>query len=723
MTKYQYTGPAADYPKLGFATLATGAILDGTLSDPVVTTPPDARWAVYAGGDAETNILRYGQNPGGAPSPPEPSDGFVLRYSDDDNAYVPTDPGEFVALPAVAGAIDDAAETATGVVLDSELDTRTSGLILDSESDVYRDLSATIESGKPAVRSQSIDVRNLGKFRLALRRALEAGTQVHAQIIGDSVTGGAAAGYDEIGVDDALFLEKGYVGLFRALMEERYGDAGTGMVWLVDTVVTDSNNRDNRHAFTGTWTDAAYGPFDASCKRATSSGTYIFTPDRKVDEFIVYYAKRSDGGTISASVDGGTAVTASCNGSDTTGSVTVPASGGTSHVLTVTAPAASSYAYILAVEGRCNDGTVRVSQVARGGARASTFAVDASAIKSVSATFDLAAPDLTVINLGVNRQSEPTFSTDMQTIATEAGLTGSVLFIAPYTDDQVAAPSAAAVAASIGALGKANSAPVLNLYRRWGSYAVMNAAPFEFFYDDRHPSTDGHADIGSALFELVLNGPDSAGLNVIAGPGAVSSAAGSPNGSVVGQIGDVYLRSDGGAGTAVYYKYKDAGLSTGWTTIGARRGNGSPNGSQTGNPGEIFVREDAVVGTDPEFYIKVTGTSTNTGWYPFPTQRLLRGSGSPNGSQLGSPGDIYSRTDGAGGTALYVKESGSETTSGWIGIGIIGTGSSFIYRGSGSPNGSITAAVGSLYLRTDGGAGTSFYVKESGTGNSGWVGK
>jgi hypothetical protein len=45
------------------------------------------------------------------------------------------------------------------------------------------------------------------------------------------------------------------------------------------------------------------------------------------------------------------------------------------------------------------------------------------------------------------------------------------------------------------------------------------------------------------------------------------------------------------------------------------------------------------------------------------------------------------------------------------------------YAGSGSPEGSVSAAVGSTYQRTDGGAGTSFYVKESGTGNTGWVGK
>jgi hypothetical protein len=43
--------------------------------------------------------------------------------------------------------------------------------------------------------------------------------------------------------------------------------------------------------------------------------------------------------------------------------------------------------------------------------------------------------------------------------------------------------------------------------------------------------------------------------------------------------------------------------------------------------------------------------------------------------------------------------------------------------GTGSPEGVVTANVGSLYTRTDGGASTTLYVKESGAGNTGWVAK
>lgn len=45
--------------------------------------------------------------------------------------------------------------------------------------------------------------------------------------------------------------------------------------------------------------------------------------------------------------------------------------------------------------------------------------------------------------------------------------------------------------------------------------------------------------------------------------------------------------------------------------------------------------------------------------------------------------------------------------------------------GTGNPNGAVKGAVGSIYTRLDGGAGSTLYVKESGdaTTNTGWVAK
>lgn len=46
-----------------------------------------------------------------------------------------------------------------------------------------------------------------------------------------------------------------------------------------------------------------------------------------------------------------------------------------------------------------------------------------------------------------------------------------------------------------------------------------------------------------------------------------------------------------------------------------------------------------------------------------------------------------------------------------------------LYKGTGSPEGVVSAAVGAIFQRTDGGASTAMYVKESGTGNTGWIAK
>lgn len=69
------------------------------------------------------------------------------------------------------------------------------------------------------------------------------------------------------------------------------------------------------------------------------------------------------------------------------------------------------------------------------------------------------------------------------------------------------------------------------------------------------------------------------------------------------------------------------------------------------------------------------------------------------------------------GAAIRNMQLGSDLT-----LSVNGT-ASIVTSGAGSPEGAVTASVGSLYMRTEGGAGTSLYVKESGTGNTGWAAK
>lgn len=79
--------------------------------------------------------------------------------------------------------------------------------------------------------------------------------------------------------------------------------------------------------------------------------------------------------------------------------------------------------------------------------------------------------------------------------------------------------------------------------------------------------------------------------------------------------------------------------------------------------------------------------------------------------------------------ALVVDTSKNVTVStgnlviGTAGKGLDFTGGVFWRTGTGSPEGVVTASVGSMYTNVAGGAGTTLYVKESGSGNTGWVSK
>lgn len=64
--------------------------------------------------------------------------------------------------------------------------------------------------------------------------------------------------------------------------------------------------------------------------------------------------------------------------------------------------------------------------------------------------------------------------------------------------------------------------------------------------------------------------------------------------------------------------------------------------------------------------------------------------------------------------------------SGSISVGGVAAGKVLIsptvglYTGTGSPEGFVAAGMSSLYLRSDGAGGSFVYVKVSGTGNTGW---
>lgn len=90
------------------------------------------------------------------------------------------------------------------------------------------------------------------------------------------------------------------------------------------------------------------------------------------------------------------------------------------------------------------------------------------------------------------------------------------------------------------------------------------------------------------------------------------------------------------------------------------------------------------------------------------------GGGTVNSGQIMYNGNNFDSTVGdinnVGGAAVIPR----------IGLNASLFGANY-FAGTGSPESVVTARIGSIYSRTDGGQGTTFYYKESGTSNTGWL--
>ena len=123
MTFFQFAAPQPgqkyDYPTLGFFA-ADGAILDGTASNPAITTAPDAHWTAVASGP-ESGITRYRQ-PQTPPDDQSSWDGSLLVYDATVRAFVRKLPSQALAPgspldAAVAPLVPSTSGSATAAAL------------------------------------------------------------------------------------------------------------------------------------------------------------------------------------------------------------------------------------------------------------------------------------------------------------------------------------------------------------------------------------------------------------------------------------------------------------------------------------------------------------------------------------------------------------------------------------------------------------------------------
>lgn len=234
---------------------------------------------------------------------------------------------------------------------------------------------------------------------------------------------------------------------------------------------------------------------------------------------------------------------------------------------------------------------------------------------------------------------------------------------------------------------------------------------------------DGSANNTNSITVTKINGTSLAGLAT--GILKNTTTTGVPSIAVAADFPTLNQNTTGNAATVT----TNANL----TGVITSSGNATSIASQTGT-GTKFVVDNSPTLITPNIGV-ATGTSLVA------TGSIFAGataSLSINGrsSISSSAADIINLFDSAGSSAPRlvfgstnssfpaIKKSGTGLAA------VLGNDSGFtsiqtLYDrfGSGSPESVITAPVGCVYHRTDGSSGTSLYVKESGTGNTGWVAK
>lgn len=152
--------------------------------------------------------------------------------------------------------------------------------------------------------------------------------------------------------------------------------------------------------------------------------------------------------------------------------------------------------------------------------------------------------------------------------------------------------------------------------------------------------------------------------------------------------GSTYYQVDSGGGTEKHLFSTSSG-SAGISLMRTAFTGSSSSGVQAGVEVGFTANQSSTAGY-AALLVSVTETATGSG-----THRLI---------DLEVGGSSKASVDNTGALSL------GGTTATWS-------------SGAGTPESAVTAPVGSLFTRTDGGSGTTLYVKESGSGNTGWVAK
>ena len=122
--------------------------------------------------------------------------------------------------------------------------------------------------------------------------------------------------------------------------------------------------------------------------------------------------------------------------------------------------------------------------------------------------------------------------------------------------------------------------------------------------------------------------------------------------------------------------------------------------------------------------VTITGNNFDTGGQAIGIRSNVNGFSIVGNTFKDISTTLYSISPSGSGTPINYQVFGNASNTLPVQANAVTLNGSVWYKGTGTPEGNVVANIGSFFLRTDGGAGTTFYVKEANNASAnGWVGK
>jgi len=240
-----------------------------------------------------------------------------------------------------------------------------------------------------------------------------------------------------------------------------------------------------------------------------SSGGLVYTPGTSagtVDTFDVYYV-HSSSAPFTIQATGGAPVTVTPTGSAGVYKATCTAgSAATTNSVTITTGTGTER--ITGVEAyHSSIRRIRVGNAGVGGSTSKTWGAASNSFNSIP-HITAYAPDLTIIDLGINDFASPntpaaTFKANITAIVNAAKLSGDVILMVPPPPD-ISGNLAAGYAELIPTypdLATTLQTGLVDITSRWVSRNNLN--PLGYYSDTLHPSRIGYGDMAQAVSTLI----------------------------------------------------------------------------------------------------------------------------------------------------------------------------------------------------------------------------